>query len=209
MLDRSLIGRESEPGGHEVEKGAVRRFAEALGDPNPVSTDEGAARAAGYPSLVAPPTFPIALASNERFRPSLGLGTRNVLHGEQAFEYARPVFAGDRITVRTRVADVQERAGASGPMDVLVLEDEGRDDKGELVFRTRAMLILRRGEGRTRCSRHGSSTSRRSRWATSSRRSSSRPSIACRSRATSARRRTGTRSTSTSRTPRTPGSRAP
>lgn len=145
MLDRSLIGRESEPVVHEVEKNQVRRFAEALGDPNPVSTDEVAARAAGYPALVAPPTFAIALASNERFRHSLDLGTRSILHGEQSFEYARPIYAGDRITVRSRVADVQERASASGPMDVLVVEDEGRDDKNELVFRTRATLILRRG----------------------------------------------------------------
>lgn len=145
MLDRSLIGRESEPVVHEVEKNQVRRFAEALGDPSPISTDEAAARAAGYPALVAPPTFAIALASNERFRHSLDLGTRNMIHGEQSFEYARPIFAGDRITVRSKVADVQERAGASGAMDVLVIEDEGRDDKNELVFRTRATLILRRG----------------------------------------------------------------
>ncbi len=144
MLDKSLIGRESEPVVHEVEKGAIRHFAEALGDPNPIYVDEGAARAAGYPSLVAPPTFPVALASNERFRHSLDLGTRSILHGEQQFEYVRPVVAGDRITVRSKVADVQERAGASGPMDVIVIEDEGRDDRNELVFRTRAMLILRR-----------------------------------------------------------------
>ncbi len=145
MLDRSLIGRESEPVVHEVEKNAIRRFAEALGDPNAIYVDEAAARAAGYPSLVAPPTFAYALASNERFRHSLDLGTRNILQGEQAFEYARPIVAGDRLTVTSKVADVQERAGASGPMDVLVIEDEGRDDKNELVFRTRAMLILRRG----------------------------------------------------------------
>lgn len=144
MLDRSLIGRESEPVLHEVEKGAIRRFAEALGDPNPIYVDEAAARAAGFPALVAPPTFPVALTSNERFRHSLDLGTRSILHGEQQFEYVRPVLAGDRIVVRSKVADVQERAGASGPMDVLVIEDEGRDEKGELVFKTRAMLILRR-----------------------------------------------------------------
>jgi hypothetical protein len=30
-------------------------------------------------------------------------------------------------------------------MDVVVIEDEGRDDKNELVFRTRSTLILRRG----------------------------------------------------------------
>src|SRR5512138_2131929 len=144
MLDRSLIGRESEPAVHEVEKGAIRRFAEALGDPNPVYVDEAAARAAGFASLVAPATFAVALTSNERFRHSLDLGTRSILHSEQQFEYARPIVAGDRITVRSKVADVQERAGASGPMDVIVVEDEGSDDGGAVVFRTRATLILRR-----------------------------------------------------------------
>jgi acyl dehydratase len=145
MLDKSLIGRESEPVVHEVEKNAIRRFAEALGDPNPIYTDEEAARAAGYAGLVAPPTFPAVLAANDRFRHSLDLGTRSLLHGEQQFEYGRPIVAGDRITVKSRVADVQEKAGPSGPMDVIVVEDEGRGADGELVFRSREMLILRRG----------------------------------------------------------------
>jgi acyl dehydratase len=145
MLDKTLIGRESEPVLHEVEKGAIRRFAEALGDPNPISTDEAAARAAGYPGLVAPPTFAVALGWSESFRHSLDLGTRSVLHGDQTFEYARPIVAGDRLVVKSKVADVQERAGASGPMDVIVIEDEGRDEQGALVFRARSALILRRG----------------------------------------------------------------
>jgi acyl dehydratase len=81
---------------------------------------------------------------NERFRHSLDLGTRSLLHGEQQFDYSRPLVAGDRITVKTRVADVQERAGASGPMDILVLEDEGRDAQGALVFKARSTLVLRR-----------------------------------------------------------------
>ncbi len=145
MLDKSLVGRESEPFVADVEKNAIRRFAEAVGDPNPIYTDEEAARAGGFPTLVAPPTFAVALASNERFRQSLDLGTRSLLHGEQQIEYGRPRGAGDRITVKTRVADVQERAGASGPMDILVLEDEGRDPQGALVFRTRETLVLRHG----------------------------------------------------------------
>ena len=145
MLDKSLIGRESEPVLHEVEKGAIRRFVDAVGDPNPIYVDEEAARAAGFAALVAPPTFPAVLAMNERFRHSLDLGTRSLLHGEQQIEYGRPILAGDRITVVSRVADVQERAGSSGPMDILVLEDEGRDPQGALVFRTRSTLVLRRG----------------------------------------------------------------
>src|SRR5919206_3226057 len=105
MLDRSLIGRESEPAVMEVEKGAIRRFADALGDGNPLYAEEDVARAAGYASLVAPPTFPTALAANERFRLSLDLGTRAFLHSEQHFEYARPLVAGEKITVTSRVAD--------------------------------------------------------------------------------------------------------
>lgn len=145
MLDKTLIGRESEPAVVEVEKGAIRRFAEALGDPNPLALDEAAARASGHAGLVAPPTFAVTLGWNDRFRHSLDLGTRSMLHGDQSFEYLRPIVAGDRLTVKSRVADVQERAGASGPMDVLVIEDEGRDEKGGLVFKARATFILRRG----------------------------------------------------------------
>jgi acyl dehydratase len=144
MLDKSLIGRESEPVVHEVERGAIRRFSEAIGDPNPIYVEEEAARQAGHPTVVAPPTFPFVLTVNERFRTSLDLGTRSLLHGEQQFDYGRPIVAGDRITVRSRVADVQERAGASGPMDILVIEDEGRDAHGAFVFRARATLVLRR-----------------------------------------------------------------
>jgi len=145
MLERTLIGRESEPVVHEVEKGQIRRFADAVGDPSVLAQDEAAARAIGYSGLVAPPTFAVSLTANERFRHSLDLGTRSILHGEEQIELMRPIVSGDRLTVVTRVADVQERAGASGPSDVLVLEDEGKDEKGELVFRTRATLILRRG----------------------------------------------------------------
>ena len=145
MLDKSLTGRESEPAVHEVEKGMIRRFAEALGDPNPLYVDEEAARAAGFAGLVAPPTFPAVLAVNDRFRHSLDLGTRSLLLGEQQIEYGLPVVAGDRITVRSRVAEVQEKAGPSGPMDVIVIEDEGRAADGEMVFRSRETLILRRG----------------------------------------------------------------
>ena len=145
MLDKSLIGRESEPVVHEVEKGMIRRFAEALGDPNPIYVDEEAARAAGFPSLVAPTTFPAVLAVNDRFRHSLDLGTRSLLLGEQQIEYGRLVVAGDRITVRSRVAEVQEKAGPSGPMDVIVIEDEGRAADGDLLFRSRETFILRRG----------------------------------------------------------------
>ena len=143
MLDKNAIGWASPPFLNEVEKGAIRRFAESLGDYNPIYYDEEYARASGYPTVVAPPTFPASFSSAADLRELLGVGIKSLLHAEQSFEYERPIFAGDRIFVATRVADVLERTGPAGKMDVAVIEDEGRDEEGNLVFRARRTLIVR------------------------------------------------------------------
>jgi acyl dehydratase len=143
MLDKNAIGRASPPTLNEVEKGSIRRFAEAIGDYNPIYYDEEYARASGYPTIVAPPTFPASFHSAADLRELLGVGIKSLLHAEQGFEYERPIFAGDRIYVATKVADVLERSGPAGRMDVAVIEDEGRDEEGNLVFRARRTLIVR------------------------------------------------------------------
>lgn len=144
MLDRNAIGRASPPTLNEVEKGAIRRFAEAIGDFNPIYYDEEYARASGYPTIVAPPTFPASFHSAADLRELLGVAIKSLLHAEQEFEYERPIFAGDRIFVSTRVADVFERTSPTGgKMDVAVIEDEGRDEEGNLVFRARRTLVVR------------------------------------------------------------------
>lgn len=143
MLDKKAVGRASPPMLNEVEKGAIRKFAEAIGDFNPIYYDEEYARAAGYPAVVAPPTFPAAFHSAADLRELLGVTIKSLLHAEQSFEYERPIFAGDRIYVTTSVADVAERMGPTGRMDVAVIDDEGRDEEGNLVFTARRTLVVR------------------------------------------------------------------
>jgi acyl dehydratase len=143
MLDKNAIGRSSPPTLNEVEKGAIRRFAEALGDYNPIYYDEEYARALGYPTIVAPPTFPASFHSAADLRELLGVGIKSLLHAEQSFDYERPILSGDRIYVSTRVADVLERQGPAGKMDVAIIEDEGRDEEGNLVFKARRTLVVR------------------------------------------------------------------
>jgi acyl dehydratase len=143
MLDKNAVGRSSPPTLNEVERGAIRRFAEAIGDFNPAYYDEEFAKSAGYPAIVAPPSFPASFHSAADLRELLGVGVKSLLHAEQSFEYERPIFAGDRIYVATRVAEVLERMGPTGRMDVAVIEDEGRDEEGKLVFRARRTLVVR------------------------------------------------------------------
>jgi len=143
MLDKNAVGRGSPPTLNEVEKGAIRRFAEAIGDFNPIYYDDEYAKAAGFPTVVAPPTFPASFHSAADLRELLGVGIKSLLHAEQTFEYERPIFAGDRIYVATRVAEVLEKPSATGKMDVAVIEDEGRDEEGNLVFKARRTLVVR------------------------------------------------------------------
>ncbi|MFN7130670.1 MAG: MaoC family dehydratase N-terminal domain-containing protein, partial [Myxococcales bacterium] len=99
MLDRRIIGRNFPPLLNEIEKGAIRRFADSYGDTNPIHRDEEAAKAAGYRNVVAPPTFPATLETSVDFFDLLGIRHRTVLVGEQSFEYHQPICAGDRVVV--------------------------------------------------------------------------------------------------------------
>ena len=130
-LDSSLIGSTSEPATFEVEKGAIVSLAEAIGDPRP-EYREGTA---------APPTFPTT------FRlPVPGLADvdpARFLHGEQEYEYDRPIRAGDRITCVARIADVREKETRVGKATFVVAEVEGRDEAGERVFVGRSTLLVR------------------------------------------------------------------
>jgi acyl dehydratase len=144
VIDRSLLGRRTESVVLAVEAGAIRRFAEALGESDPVYFDEAAARAAGHERIPAPPTFATSLRPPD-IREGLGVDLRRLLHGEQSFELRRPLRAGDRLRVHARVADVSEKTGRSGVMDVLVTEQIGEDaDTGEVVFVGRSTVLIRR-----------------------------------------------------------------
>lgn len=130
IFDRSLIGRTSEPMTFEVERGAIRKFAEAIGDPNPAFTR----------GEVAPPTFPTT------FRiplSGLEIDPKRVLHGGEEYVYERPIGAGDRLTCVRRVADTYVKTGGSGVLNFLVTEQEGRDAEGRLVYRSRTTIIVR------------------------------------------------------------------
>ena len=142
-LDKAVIGRTSAPVTLEVEKGHIRRFADAIGDPNPIYRDPAAARAAGHSRIPAPPTFPIVLRPNDA-RDGLGIDMKKVLHGEQEIEYRRPLYAGDVVTVVQRIADVYEKQGKAGAMDFLVLETTATDAQGEIVYVGRSNIVVKR-----------------------------------------------------------------
>jgi len=93
----------------------IREFARAVGEVNPVFFDCVAARALGYPDLIAPPTFATVVAMESShvvmFDPDLGLDFTRVVHAEQSYAYSRPICAGDELIVSTMIDNIRTVAG--------------------------------------------------------------------------------------------------
>jgi acyl dehydratase len=137
---KKLVGLTSEPFTVEVERGAIRRFAEAIGDPNPVFHDERAARKTRFGTMVAPPTFCRSFGTLPIVR-KLQLNTRRVLDGGSEWEYFEPIRPGDRITVVSCLADIRETKGRLGPMVLVVVETTYTNQFGDLCVTQRNTSI--------------------------------------------------------------------
>ena len=163
-VDTSVIGQTTGKWKIVIERGPVTNFAKAVKDDNPVYQREDAAQSAGFASIPAPPTFGFAMASWGAF-PELqpdddpaksgptpvmkiigGLMKTGgmMLHGEQEFEYFRPVVVGDVLVGEGKVVDLYEKQSGDRTMTFLVTENTYRDEKtGEPVLATRMNLIHR------------------------------------------------------------------
>lgn len=149
MANKALIGREFPAVTATIDPESVKAFARALGETDPLYLDDAAAKNGPFGAIVAPPTYPIAfmaqsMAGAASSFDELGLNFMTLVHGEQEFEYERPVKAGETLTLTARIHDVYEKEGRSGILDILVLETEASDQAGERVFASRQTLVSRR-----------------------------------------------------------------
>jgi hypothetical protein len=137
-IDRSLIGQWGPEGRMPVESGKIAEFAKAVKDDNPAY-----GRGEAPP---APPTFLMTishwLGSLGETRQGIKLDFRRLLHGEQEFEYVRPIRAGDVLRFRSRTKDVFQKEGKrGGTMTFIVGETEFRNQRDEVVAYMRNTAI--------------------------------------------------------------------
>src|SRR5262249_13737035 len=135
MADKSIIGKAGKPFSVPIEWGKVREFARAIRDPNPAYFDsESAKREHG--GIPVPVTFlqTSAFWQNAESAPSLNFDMRRILHGEQEFEFFKPILVGDTLAGVTKVADLYEKEGGrGGKMTFLVIETIYTNQKNEKV----------------------------------------------------------------------------
>ncbi|MDA1257934.1 MAG: MaoC family dehydratase N-terminal domain-containing protein [Chloroflexi bacterium] len=137
---RAHLNVESEPITYDVEKGAVIKFAQAIGDPNPLFQDEKAARQGPYGGLIAPPTFLRSLIPGEA-KKEFPRPFPNNLDGGSEYEFFEPIRVGDRITVTRAIVDLTEREGRLGTMLFTTAETRYVNQLGQLAATQRTTGI--------------------------------------------------------------------
>ncbi|RFA18786.1 MaoC family dehydratase N-terminal domain-containing protein [Subtercola boreus] len=130
-----LVGREK-----------IREFARAVFSQNPLNFDLEAARAAGYPDLVAPPTFGVVIQERALEQllaaPDAGIDFSRVVHGDQRFSFSRPIVAGDELSATLTVASVKQLGGHS----MVTSESVIVDATGAHVVTAISTLVVRGDE---------------------------------------------------------------
>ena len=143
-INPDYVGRTfeaSEP--YEVSRVKIAEFADAVGEPSALCRDRAAAQAAGYPDVIAPPTFAIVVSAAGSAKvthdPDLGVNYAMVVHGEQSFTHARPLHAGDVVVSQATIESIR----SLGSMTMLTTVTQIRTVAGEHVCTARSTLVER------------------------------------------------------------------
>lgn len=147
-VNPDFVGRSyPQSGPYAVDAPLIAAFAAAVGATDPVHTDGGAARAAGYADVVAPPTMAVRFSqAAERAYvtdPAAGIDFSRVVHGEQRFVHHRPITAGDEVVGTTTVDAVRSVGGHA----MVTTRTELATTTGEALATSTSTIVVRGGEG--------------------------------------------------------------
>ncbi|SDL51474.1 FAS1-like dehydratase domain-containing protein [Tessaracoccus oleiagri] len=121
---------------YEVSRAKIAEFAAALGDDNPAYSGD---------QPVAPPTFAAIIAAQAWEAlfgdAELGLALHRTMHGDQQFDFHRPLVPGDQVVAQLGIERVRNR----GNLDMVTIVVE-LTVEGEPVCSARSTLIHTREE---------------------------------------------------------------
>jgi acyl dehydratase len=153
---RGFVGREvTYTAPEEIGRASIRCFALALGDER-LYTDDDYARSLGYAGAIAPPTFVCETNQYMSRSPSedgyighlweLPIEGR-LIRGGNEYEFFRPLYPSDRLTVSWKIADIVERNSSSGePLIFVISEVTYTNQDGDRIARNRETNIYQRKE---------------------------------------------------------------
>jgi acyl dehydratase len=133
-FDKSIIGKVfDETEFPPVTKEEILEFAAALGETNPLYTNEAEAGKGPHKGLVAPPTFVTKLRAKKFTPENLPKFGKVGFDGGRDLEVLAPVRPGDTLTMLSTIHEIYEKTGRTGSMYFIVIRNEVKNQKGEKV----------------------------------------------------------------------------
>jgi len=151
----------------EVERGAIRRFLQAVMDEDPTYWKDVEAASTRYRGVVAPPLFPLhafrrppgtpdplnRVLGDPDFDgvtrdfglclPPVPISLPRLLNGGNEVEVHQLARPGDRIRARSRYVDIYQKEGRSGVLVFILVETVYANQKGELLLKALQTHVLR------------------------------------------------------------------
>ena len=138
----SRLGIAEKPIVYEIEKGMIKRFAQAVGDTNPLWQDEGYAIGVGYGDIIAPPNFILTLGFGKILQDLINNPEITVLHGSTELKHYKEIKPGDIISVTNTVKNIRDRQGSTGKMLFVTIDMLYKNQAQETVAECCQMIIL-------------------------------------------------------------------
>ncbi len=147
MAFEEYKGKVFDPVSLEVEKGRIKLFAKAIGEENPIYTDEEAAKSAGYRGIPMPPTMPFAAIMDHELSfnmlKDMGVNLLKAMHAEQGYTYHGEICAGDVLTGSKKITDVYDKK--DGALQFIVTEMPLNNQNGDHVCDLHTVVVVRNG----------------------------------------------------------------
>lgn len=151
-LKQKFIGITTDPIVFEIERGAIKRFAQAVDDNNPLWSDEEYASNTRYGSVICPPGFfgwpvkpapvlsgPLAMVMGEFAK----AGFPGVLDGGVEYEFFVPIRPGDVLVSSAKIADIRDKEGKTGVSLFCTIETTYKNQNADVVAKAKMTLIGR------------------------------------------------------------------
>jgi hypothetical protein len=152
---KQYIGKADSPTVREVERGAIRRYADAVGNQNPLYYDEEYAHESIFGGIITPPGFfgwPTKTSPSAVGLPHVIVdlqatlannGFSRMLDGGISYDFFLSVYAGDILICWPKISNITEKEGKSGAMMVCYFEITYLNQNGDMVARSKQTLIAR------------------------------------------------------------------
>jgi acyl dehydratase len=116
-----------------VTREKIAKFCAAIGETNPLYTDDEAAKKGPFGGIVAPPSFATMFRNGRHFFENVPRFGRRGFDAGKDVEFVEPIRPGDAVTLSSAVKEIYEKTGRTGTMVFVVIRSTLKNQKGEVV----------------------------------------------------------------------------